>query len=419
MKVLFLNNYHYIRGGSERIFLGEMDMLKQHGHSTTSFARSHPQDVPAEFAHFFPPNIITDRIGVSWETFRTVKEIFYSNSARKGLSRLLSEYQPDIAHVHNIYGRLTSSVLDLLAKKKIPVVMTLHDYKLACPSYLFLCNGNICEDCKGGRFYRAIGNRCHKGSYAASAIVALESYMNSWLQKYRKKTDLLISPSRFLKNKLTQCGWSEDKIRHVDNFIDLKKFEPKFSPGRYFLFLGRLSEEKGLKNLLQAFNNIDRPQIGLAITGEGPLRNDLERMAKGNSAIKFTGYLSGEDLKKVARNSLAVVVPSLCYENAPLSVLEAMAFGKPVIGARIGGIPEMITDGHSGFLFESGNSQSLRQALERISGLHDHKIESMGMAARESVERLYCTEAHYKRLMTIYKEVLDLTVDSCKLPTSL
>jgi glycosyltransferase involved in cell wall biosynthesis len=386
-------------------------MLQKQGHATASFARTHPLDMPAEFAQYFPPNIITDKVRFSWETFRTVIEMFYSKSARNGLAKLLSHYEPDIAHVHNIYGRLTTAVLDLLSERKIPVVMTLHDYKLACPSYLFLRNGQVCENCKGGRFYRAIWNHCHKESYAASAFVALEAYMNALLQKYRKKTHLLISPSQFLKNKLTQYGWPEDKIRHIRNFLDLRQLKPRYSRGKYLLYIGRLSEEKGIQSLIMAFSGLANPRIGLKITGDGPLRHTLESMVQDNPNIDFTGYLKGKSLQEVTSNALAVVIPSLCYENAPLSVLEAMAFGKPVIGARIGGIPEMIQENITGFLFKSGDSESMKQVLDRIISMPDDKIESMGIAARKVVEKNYSIESHYIGLMDVYNEILDQSVE--------
>ena len=407
MKIIFLNNYHYIRGGSESIFFGEIEMMKSHGHAVAGFARRHPFDLPADYERYFPPDIVTDKIRLSWEAVRTLKEIFYSRSARNGLEQLISSFKPEIAHVHNIYGRLTSSVLDLFSQKKIPVVMTLHDYKLACPTYLFMRNGRVCEDCKGGRFHMAFINRCHKGSYTTSAIVALESYMNEWLKKYRKNVHLFISPSHFLKTKLTECGWPERQIKKIANFLNISEIKPMYTPGNYFLYLGRLSKEKGIDTLVQAFCQLKQSKVGLTIVGEGPMRADLEKLASGNPGIKFTGYLSGEQLQDITRKALAVVIPSVCYENAPISVLEAMAFGKPVIGARIGGIPEMIREAKNGFLFESGSCDDLKGVMERIVNFPAAKIEKMGRAARKKVENQNNTESHYSALMDIYQGLLE------------
>lgn len=417
MKVIYLNNYHYIRGGSERIFFGEMDMLKEYGHDVAGFARKHNLDLPSKYEEHFPQNIITDKVQLSWTALKTLKEIFYSQCTRDGLERVISKFQPNVAHLHNIYGRLTTSVIDLLFEKKIPIVMTLHDCKLACPSYLFMRNRRVCEDCKGGRYYMAAWNRCHKGSYAASAIVAIESYLNEWSKKYRQKIQVLITPSYFLKNKMVECGWPAHQIKHVKNFLDLTKIKAKFTGGDYFLYIGRLSEEKGIATLINAYQKSGLSMPGLVIAGEGPMRAELENLAQGNSSIKFTGYLSGQQLQDTIRDSLSVVVPSVCYENAPLSILEAMAYGKPVIGARIGGIPEMVLEENTGFLFEPGNCVALSGLLNHLAHLPPGKIEGMGVAARKHVKKHYSTDSHYRGLMMIYQDLLLKKENQCTSPT--
>jgi len=404
MKILFLNNYYYIRGGSERVFFGEMDMMKRHGHSVAGFARKHSLDLPSEYGHFFPPDMKTDKISLSWEAVRTAKEIFYSVRAKDGLKKLISEFQPDLAHIHNMYGRLTSSVLDLLWDRKIPAVMTLHDYKLACPSYKLMFNSHICEDCRGALYYKAVKNRCHKESYWASAVIAIESYINEWSKKYRKKIKYFISPSHFLKNKLTDFGWSEDRIKFVPNFLNLSECKPNYTPGKYFLYLGRLSEEKGIRTLIKAFSELQYEHLELLVVGDGPIRDELEVLAENDQRIRFAGYLSGNTLLEAIRHSLAVVVPSEWYENAPISILEALACGKPVIGAAIGGIPEMIEDAVNGLLFESGNGNALRIALKRFAEMDATEIENMGRAARSQAERENGIESHYQSLMEIYQK---------------
>ncbi|NPU84515.1 MAG: glycosyltransferase family 4 protein [Syntrophaceae bacterium] len=406
MKIIFLNNYYYMRGGSERVFFGEMDMMKRHGHPVAGFARRHSLDMPSEYERFFPPDITTNKISLSWEAVKTIKEIFYSIRAKDRLKKLVDEFKPDIAHVHNMYGRLTTSILDLLSEKKIPAVMTLHDYKLVCPSYKFMFNGHICEDCKRARYYKAVKNRCHKESYWASAVIAMESYVNERLNKYRKSIKYLISPSHFLKHKLIDFGWSENQIEFVPNFLNLSDFNPNYTPGKYFLYLGRLSEEKGIRTLIKAFSKLQNRNAELLVVGDGPIRKELENQAENNQRVRFAGYLSGNSLLDATRNALAVVVPSEWYENAPISILEALACGKPVIGATIGGIPEMIEDGVNGFLFKSGNSNALAIALARLAEMDATEIENMGRAARKKAEREYGTESHYQSLMEIYRKAL-------------
>ena len=170
-------------------------------------------------------------------------------------------------------------------------------------------------------------------------MVSFEAYFNHLFNKYRKNVRFFISPSLFLKQKLIEFGWPQSQIAYIPNFVDPSEFTPNYNPGQYFLYLGRLSPEKGIPTLIEAFMKIASKKISLYVAGEGPIRNQLESMAAADSRITFTGYLSGERLHETTRNALAVIVPSEWYENAPISVLEALAFGKPVLGARIGGIP--------------------------------------------------------------------------------
>lgn len=406
MNILFLNNYHYLRGGSERVFFDEMQLLVQHGHKATAFARKHAEHISSECDNYFPADIKTDSIDLSWGALRTLKEIFYSGKAKGALDQLLKQFPPDIAHAHNIYGRLTTSVLDLLYEKGIPVLMTLHDYKLICPTYLLMCNGHICEDCKGGKFYMAVRNRCHKDSWLASAIYTLESYFNQWLGKYRRNIKLFIAPSLFMRDKFIEFGWPESQIEYIPNFIDLFEFPPQYERGDYFVCLGRLSSEKGLFTLVEAFKRVKFDNARLLLVGEGPIRRRLEKLANGDLRIRFTGYLSGNELRQTTRQSLAVIIPSECYENAPVSILESMALGKPVIASRIGGIPEMIVEGVNGYLFEPGSVDDLEEKIDLILSKPDSVIMEMGRSGRKKIERDHTSELHYERLMTVYRRAL-------------
>lgn len=406
MKILFLNNYNYIRGGSERVYFAEMDLMKERGHEVIAFARRHRRDFPSLYSEYFPPDMKTDEVSISWDALKTVKEIIYSTEARKSLGMLTRFVRPDIAHAHNIYGRLSTSVLDCLREEGIPIVMTLHDYKLACPTYNFTYHHAICEDCKSHRYYRAVLKKCHKGSYAASAVYVLESYFNRLFRKYENTVDRFIAPSRFLKSKIIEYGWPVTKIAHVPNCIRSAEYQPEYEPGTYFLFLGRLSEEKGIRTLIRAFTSIENPNAGLVIAGDGPLKELLQNMACSDSRIRFTGYLTGPVLRDITRRALAVVLPSVCYENAPLSILEASAYGKPVIGSAIGGIPEMIDDGRNGFLFTPGNEIHLAEKMKNLLSLTRESLIAMGKAAREKITNDFSADAHYQKLMSIYNSLL-------------
>ncbi|MBI5237008.1 MAG: glycosyltransferase family 4 protein [Deltaproteobacteria bacterium] len=383
-----------------------MELMNARGHEVIGFARRHEQDLPSLYSEYFPRDLKTDSIGISLSALKTVKEIIYSSETRKKLKMLTEQTRPEIVHAHNIYGRLSTSVLDCLAEEGIPVVMTLHDYKLACPTYNFTYHHHICEDCRVHRYYRAVLKRCNKGSYAASAVYALESYYNWLFKKYENKVGIYIAPSRFLKSKLIDYGWPAQRFRYVPNFIDHTQYQPEYTPGEFFLYLGRLSEEKGIRILIEAFKRVEKPGIGLVVAGDGPLRATLEEISRSDSRIKFAGYLTGSALREITRRALAVVLPSVCYENAPLSILEAMAHGKPVIGAAVGGIPEMIDEGQNGFLFKPEDVRDLANKMEFLLNLPETSVVAMGKAAREKVKNDFNAESHYENIMGIYNALL-------------
>lgn len=405
MKILFLNNYFYLRGGSERILFDEIEFLKLLGHNIVIFSRSHPYNLNSFYEKYFPPEMQTDKFEISINSIYTLKEIIYSKNVRIKLRKIINNFKPTIAHAHNIYGRLSFSVIDELKKNNIPIILTLHDFKFICPSYLMLNHGKICEKCKKHKYYYALITKCHKNNFLASTVYAFETFFNYITKKY-EKINYFVSPSKFLINKFIEFGWNPKRLVHIPNFVDSKKI--KYSPqtGDYLLYFGRLSREKGVKTLLSALYNLNS-KLYLLIVGDGPERMELEKISSEKKInVKFTGYLNGEALQIAILKSKAIIMPSEWYENAPLSILEAFAYGKPVIGSRIGGIPEMIDDGVNGFLFEPGNVDDLRNKMELLLSLPDERIAEMGRSAREKVEREYNPELHYERLMEVYQKAL-------------
>lgn len=405
MQIVFLNNFYYLRGGSERVFFEEMRIFREAGHRIAGFSRASSRNESSEYERFFPPDMVTDTLRISLTSLKVVKELFYSKSSKAGLKRVIDDFRPDVAHAHNIYGRLSLSVLDTLRNRGIPTVLTLHDYKLLCPSYLMLNHGNLCERCKRGNFFHALTTRCHKNSYAASAVYALESWFNLTFAKY-DSISYFISPSQFLRNKVIEFGIPPERVAYVPNFIDHQTITPALEPGRYFLFLGRLTHEKGVSTLLDAFASLPR-KARLMIVGDGPLRNYLESLASNAGVrVRFTGYLNGKLLKDAIAGAKAIVIPSEWYENAPLSLLEAFSYGKPVIASRIGGIPEMVDDGINGFLFEAKNREDLQNKLDLVMNLPGAEIRRMGREAREKVEREFSPQMHYVRLVSVYQQAI-------------
>lgn len=403
MKILFLNNFYYLRGGSERVLFDEMRLLRSAGHETAIYARAHEKNEPAEFQEFFPAHLDLESTGLSLGSVRTAGELIYSGASRRGLREVLARFKPDIVHAHNIYGRLTLSVLDELKASGIPVVMTLHDLKLLCPSYLMLNAGKPCERCRGHRYYHALFSRCHRGSYPASLVYALESSFNHLLGKYRP-VRRFIAPSRFLGEKCVRYGWERGRFVTLANCIASPGGPPEEGRGEYLLYFGRLSREKGVGTLLKACRALAEP-VPLLIVGEGPERAALEAEAlDAGLPVRFTGYLSGSALSGALRGARVVVIPSECYENAPLSLLEAFAAGKPVLGSRIGGIPELIDDGVHGFLFEPGDASSLTEALNCFLALPDSAAAALGARARARAERDFSEQRHLEALLELYRQ---------------
>ena len=408
MNILMMNNFFYLRGGAETVFFSEMELLIKKKHKVAAFSSKHPYNQQSQFSQFFISEAKTDSISPSAKGLRSLLRLFYSFESKRCLNSLLAKIWVDVAHVHNIYARLTTSSLDALRQKSIPVVMTLHDYKVICPNYKLMHHGKICEDCNGNGYYHAILNRCHKESLIASTIYAFESYYNYIFNKYRKNVTYFISPSRFLKKKLVEFGWPESRIVYIPNFLSVDGVEPNFTPGNYFLYLGRLSIEKGIGTLIQAFLKLTHIDIKLKIAGEGTMEHRLRKQAASDPRISFLGYLTGKPLEEITKKALAVVVPSEWYENAPLSVLEAMAFGKPVIGAQIGGIPEMIDSGQNGFLFKSGDAQELTKTMRTVVDMSPEAISKMGRCARLKVQAEYNSDLHYERLTAIYHKAIKI-----------
>ncbi|MGH8323203.1 MAG: glycosyltransferase, partial [Steroidobacteraceae bacterium] len=311
--------------------------------------------------------------------------------------------RPDICHAHNIYHHLSPAILGLLKDRGVPTVLTLHDLKIACPAYTMLAPDGICERCRRGRVYNVLLHRCVKGSMALSAVVMIEAALHRLIGSYRNCVARFVVPSRFFIEKLAQWGFEESLFAHVPNFVDAARYQPRYAPGRAFVYFGRLSREKGLATLVRAAAQARCP---LVMVGAGPQLEELRTLAQQLHAdTMFLGYLRGAALQEAVRNARAVVLPSEWYENAPMGVLEAYALGKPLIGARIGGIPELIREGLTGRTFVSGDVESLTAALREFADRPDETIRDMGVSARRWVEQDFAAEVYRERVDGIYAQL--------------
>jgi glycosyltransferase involved in cell wall biosynthesis len=334
---------------------------------------------------------------------RAAMNILYSFEAKKKMAALLEKTKPDLVHVNNFAHQISPSILDEIKKHRLPSVMTMHDYKMVCPTYSMLLNGKPCEKCRGGRFYQCATNRCTKGSLAKSLINVAEMYLHHRILHIYDKIDVYISPSRFLKNKVEEMGL-KGEMYYLPNCVDITGFDPSFEwQEQSIVYVGRLSHEKGIQTLVNAVKGMN--DIRLKIIGDGPLKNDLENQVTSEQInnVDFCGYKTGQDLHDEIRKAMFLVIPSEWYENNPRTVIEAFALGKPAVGARIGGIPELVRDWETGLTYESGNADDLREKIELMLE-NDNKISEMGRNARQYVEQELNSEVHYQRLMDIYKQ---------------
>ncbi len=398
-KLLNLNSYHHRRGGADVVYLDHAALFASQGWDTAFFAMHHPQNEPSVWSPYFVDEL---QYGASYGALQKVQmagKIIYSVEARQKLAALLKVFRPDVAHAHNLYHHLSPSVLSLLHAEGIPTVMTAHDLKLACPSHEMLLHGRICERCKGGHFIHCVTNQCIKQSTALSALVALESAVHRMAGSYIKHLGRIIVPSRFLGTKLVEWGVPQALIHYLPNAVDVRAFQPAMLPGQGFAYIGRMTASKGVVTLIEAAKRTGLP---LQMVGSGELDDNLRAQASGHPNIQFAGRLRGAALWQAVVGCRALVLPSEWYENAPMSILEAYALGRPVIGACIGGIPEMIDPGETGFLFEPGNMDALAAEMERVAALPDTQLQRLGAAARQRVVRDYSNQTYLANMLALY-----------------
>ena len=385
------------------MFFEEMRLFAELGWQTAAFAMKHPNNDQSEWDQYFIEEVEFGREYSAWQKAVRAGRVIFSLEARQKLRQLLSNFRPDVAHAHNVYHHISPSIFGALKDEGIPTVLTLHDLKLACPAYKMFTHDGICERCKGQRLHEVVIHRCIRESRSLSALIFVESVLHRLIGAYSKNVDRLIVPSRFYLNKFCEWGWNKSAFSYVPNFVDLDAFSVQSDVGNAFVFFGRLSAEKGLATLIRAAAKAGVP---LRIVGTGPEEAALRRLSTElNANVELMGYRSGKDLQAIVGVARAVVLPSEWYENAPMSVMEAYAMGKPVIGAAIGGIPELIAENQTGATFASGSVESLAGALATFAETSDVKLKEMGMTGREWMERDFSPTRHRERLIELYSEL--------------
>ncbi len=390
MKILLANKFYYRRGGDCVYTINLEELLKSHGHEVAIFAMQHPDTLPTPWSRYFPSEVKFKPGPGMIEAFLRP---FGTREVKNKFKALLDDFQPDVVHLNNIHSQLSPLIAELAHQRGIKVVWTLHDYKLLCPRYDCLRDGKkACEECFTNK-HKVLEYKCMKGSAVAS-LLAYKEAMKWNRERIEKCTDIYLCPCRFMANKMTEGGFSPDKIHKLCNFIDVEKCrKDSYSKEDYYCFIGRLSHEKGIKTLIEAANSLP---YKLVIIGGGPLEEEAK--AQAGNKVEFVGFKQWEQIKEIVGKARFSVISSEYYENNPLSVIEAQCLGTPVLGARIGGIPELIEEGVSGMTFESRNVKDLKEKIESMFATSfDYRVIA------ESSQRRYNAENYYNELMKIYR----------------
>jgi len=397
MNILKLNNYFEVLGGSDRVFLNTGDLLAKHGHNVHWFASSpkHQQGASEDITLIEslkrPPQ------------FLDYPRYLHNRTAKAAITHLLDK-KPEgfhIAHAHIYYGQLTTSIIEPIKQRGIPLVQTLHEYKMVCPIYTMERDGAVCRECLDQGIHRLVLNKCKESSLLKS-LATLGEQLYSRLAGDISKVDKFICVSNFQKSLMADSGIPNEKLVTLHNFVNLRDDDPievETNQHPYFFYFGRLEELKGINTLIEA---TEKARVRCVIAGDGPLKNHIERTAEKSNYLEYVGFQAGKKLRSYIANARAVVVPSEWFENCPMSVLEAKAEGTPVIGARIGGIPELINDGEDGFTFAAGDAESLVEKLETMMLVNRNDFSHR---CKEDIASRFCPDQHYEELISVYNDL--------------
>ena len=403
VKVLLANKFFFRNGGSEVVLFQERDYLRDTQVEVVDFSMQDVRNLASPHSEFFVENRSYENgsgAGVGSQ-LRAALNLIHSPEAVRKIGALIDRTRPDVVHCHNVYHQLTPSIIGAAKRRGVPVILTLHDYKPVCPVYLRLRTGAVCSQCLDRGFSRVVVNRCADGSLRKSAVLYAEAVVQRILGNY-EKLDAVIAPSEFMRDSVTVRRFPAGKVSVIPNGVDIQAIQSSAEDGGYVFYMGRLSSEKGIDTLLEAHAAIAE-RIKLVVAGTGPLEEDLRaRYPKA----QFLGHLSGTALGDAIRKASVVVVPSNWYENCPMSVLEAMAYGKPVVGSDMGGIPELIVHGETGLLFPAGDHNALRAQLLQLMQSPELR-KRLGAAGRNRAEERFSLERHNAALMAVYRRVID------------
>lgn len=412
MRILLVNKFHYLNGGSEKYYFELGKLLKKHENEVAYFSMKDDRNIKTGEKEYF-----VEKIDLNTGSKLKALDVIYSKENYKKMQEAIDDFKPDVVHLNNFQRQLSESIVECCRDNNIPMVFTAHDVQAICPAISMLdSEKNICEKCINGKYMNCFKKKCVKNSTLKSLLGAYEGNYYRKKKVYTKKIKNIITPSIFYKNKLIEDGIQEDKIKAIHNFINLEEYDLKVEDEGYALYSGRLAKEKGILNLVEAFSNLiinnknnDKlNNIKLYIAGNGPEKENIEETIKENNLedkIILLGHLNQKDLKEYTRKCGFLVIPSIWYENGPYSVIETQSIGKAIIGANIGGIPEMVINNENGLTYKYNDVKELEGKMKRL--FSDIELrEEFGNNAKKFANKEYSPENYYKKLEKIYKNLI-------------
>lgn len=386
MKILQVHNYYKFPGGEDRVFAAETEILKRNGNEVITYT------------------VNNNSIG-SRSSFSVACNTIWAENSRRKFVQILADKKPDVIHFHNTFPLISPSAYYACNEARIPVIQTLHNYRLLCPAAILFRNGNVCEDCVGKLLpLSGILYGCYRKSRLQTTVVSAMLVIHRLLRTWRERVNLYIALTDFTRRKYIEGGLPAEKVIVKPNFI---YFDPGVQRGgrKYFLFVGRLSQEKGIRTLLKAWRGLDK--IPLKIAGDGPLGDETELSVKLKKAqnIELLGRCSHDEIVALMKEACCLILPSEWYECFSVAIIEAFACGLPVITSPLGAMSELIDEKQTGMFFKSGDVQDLKAKVE-WAWTHLDKVEQMSKEVRNEYEIKYTAERNYKLLMEIYRKAI-------------
>lgn len=386
MRVLLLHNLYKIPGGEDVVVQAEKALLENHGHQVVLLQADNDN--------------ITNLFTKTMTALGTV----YSFSAKKRLQAEIAKFQPDVVHVHNFFPLWSPAVYDACRESQVPVLQTLHNYRLFCAGAFFFRDGKVCEDCLGKFFpWPGVVHRCYRGSRVGSAVLATMQSVHRTRGTWKERVNLYIALTEFARHKFIEAGLPADKIVLKPNFLFPDPGLQEMN-GDYALFVGRLSPEKGISTMLAAWQTVG-DRIPLKIVGDGPLAEEVEIAAGEIPGIEWLGRKSQAQVQQLMQNARMLVFPSVWYEGFPMVIVEAYAVGLPVVASNLGSLSSLVDSDRTGLHFRPGDPEDLAAKVE-WAVTHPEKLAHMGREARRKFEANYTAEANYRRLIEIYELAL-------------